>query len=90
MSTWIKSITVFVFLKRDAVYAADVPVETPDQGMYRYLTSEQLFKLLDCLLESHRFAKAFNSNHEQRTLLWKAGKGDTSPHAAVPPDNYQS
>lgn len=43
--------------------------------MYRYLTSEQLFKLLDCLLESHHFAKAFNSNNDQRTLLWKAGKG---------------
>lgn len=42
--------------------------------MYRYLTSEQLFKLLDCLLESHCFAKAFNSNNEQRTLLWKAGR----------------
>lgn len=42
--------------------------------MYRYLTSEQLFKLLDCLLESHHFAKAFNSNNEQRTLLWKAGR----------------
>lgn len=41
--------------------------------MYRYLTSEQLFKLLDCLLESHCFAKAFNSNNEQRTLLWRAG-----------------
>lgn len=48
-------------------------VETQDQGMYRYLTSEQLFKLLDCLLESHRFAKDFNSNNEQRTALWKAG-----------------
>lgn len=64
---------VLVFLKRDAVCAAHAPVETQDQGMYRYLTSEQLFKLLDCLLESHRFAKAFNSNNEQRTLLWKAG-----------------
>lgn len=63
-----------VFLKRDAVVIADVPVEIQDQGMYRYLTSEQLFKLLDCLLESHRFAKAFNSNNEQRTLLWKAGR----------------
>ena len=63
-----------MFLKRDAVVVADVPVETQDQGMYRYLTSEQLFKLLDCLLESHRFAKAFNSNNEQRTLLWKAGR----------------
>lgn len=55
--------------------AAEAPAsETQDQGMYRYLTSEQLFKLLDCLLESHHFAKAFNSNNEQRTLLWKAGR----------------
>lgn len=63
----------FFFSKRDASHVADLPAETQDQGMYRYLTSQQLFKLLDCLLESHRFAKAFNSNNEQRTLLWKAG-----------------
>ncbi|CAH1254723.1 ARFGEF1 [Branchiostoma lanceolatum] len=43
-----------------------------DQGMYERLTSQQLFLLLDCLLESHKFAKAFNSNNEQRTALWKA------------------
>uniref|UniRef100_A0A8C4DMD4 ADP-ribosylation factor guanine nucleotide-exchange factor 1 (brefeldin A-inhibited) n=1 Tax=Dicentrarchus labrax TaxID=13489 RepID=A0A8C4DMD4_DICLA len=68
-------------VQMDAVYATDVPVETQDQGMYRYLTSEQLFKLLDCLLESHCFAKAFNSNNEQRTLLWKAGfKGKSKPN----------
>lgn len=63
-----------LLFKRDAAHAADLPAETQDQGMYRYLTSQQLFKLLDCLLESHRFAKAFNSNNEQRTLLWKAGR----------------
>lgn len=65
----------FLSLQRDAL-DADVHVDTIaiDQGMYRYLTSEQLFKLLDCLLESHRFAKAFNSNNEQRTALWKAGR----------------
>lgn len=63
-----------MLFKRDAAHAADLPAETQDQGMYRYLTSQQLFKLLDCLLESHRFAKAFNSNNEQRTLLWKAGR----------------
>lgn len=45
-----------------------------DQGMYRHLTSAHLFKLLDCLLESHTFAKDFNSNNEQRTALWRAGK----------------
>ncbi|XP_014869608.1 PREDICTED: brefeldin A-inhibited guanine nucleotide-exchange protein 1 isoform X1 [Poecilia mexicana] len=71
----------FAAAQRDAGCAADVQVETQDQGMFRYLTSEQLFKLLDCLLESHRFAKAFNSNNEQRTLLWKAGfKGKSKPN----------
>lgn len=38
------------------------------------MTSAHLFKLLDCLLESHTFAKDFNSNNEQRTALWRAGK----------------
>uniref|UniRef100_A0AAX7UF02 SEC7 domain-containing protein n=1 Tax=Astatotilapia calliptera TaxID=8154 RepID=A0AAX7UF02_ASTCA len=71
----------FAAAQRDAVCSADVSVETQDQGMYRYLTSEQLFKLLDCLLDSHHFAKAFNSNNEQRTLLWKAGfKGKSKPN----------
>ncbi|XP_043545174.1 brefeldin A-inhibited guanine nucleotide-exchange protein 1 isoform X1 [Chiloscyllium plagiosum] len=66
--------------QRDAVNT-DVHVEKQDQGMYRYLTSKQLFKLLDCLLESHRFAKSFNSNNEQRTALWKAGfKGKSKPN----------
>ncbi|XP_076147024.1 brefeldin A-inhibited guanine nucleotide-exchange protein 1 isoform X6 [Alosa pseudoharengus] len=70
----------FAAAQRD-VLDADVPVERQDQGMYRYLTSAQLFKLLDCLLESHRFAKAFNSNNEQRTALWKAGfKGKSKPN----------
>lgn len=46
----------------------------PDQGMYVHMTSAHLFKLLDCLLESHTFAKDFNSNNEQRTALWRAGK----------------
>ncbi|XP_075439890.1 brefeldin A-inhibited guanine nucleotide-exchange protein 1 isoform X2 [Ascaphus truei] len=66
--------------QRDAVHF-DVHVDTQDQGMYRFLTSQQLFKFLDCLLESHRFAKAFNSNNEQRTGLWKAGfKGKSKPN----------
>uniref|UniRef100_A0A7N8Y5P8 ADP-ribosylation factor guanine nucleotide-exchange factor 2 (brefeldin A-inhibited) n=1 Tax=Mastacembelus armatus TaxID=205130 RepID=A0A7N8Y5P8_9TELE len=52
-----------------------------DQGMYRYMTSAHLFKLLDCLLESHTFAKDFNSNNEQRTALWRAGfKGKSKPN----------
>ncbi|XP_069025363.1 brefeldin A-inhibited guanine nucleotide-exchange protein 2 isoform X3 [Embiotoca jacksoni] len=53
----------------------------PDQGMYGHMTSAHLFKLLDCLLESHTFAKDFNSNNEQRTALWRAGfKGKSKPN----------
>lgn len=44
-----------------------------EQGMYHNLTAQHLFTLVDCLLQSHSFAKTFNSNHEQRNLLWKAG-----------------
>ncbi|XP_028825450.1 brefeldin A-inhibited guanine nucleotide-exchange protein 1 isoform X2 [Denticeps clupeoides] len=70
----------FAAAQRDAVNT-DVHTEMQDQGMYRYLTSEQLFKLLDCLLQSHHFAKAFNSSNEQRTALWKAGfKGKSKPN----------
>uniref|UniRef100_UPI00358E014C brefeldin A-inhibited guanine nucleotide-exchange protein 1-like n=1 Tax=Myxine glutinosa TaxID=7769 RepID=UPI00358E014C len=59
----------------------DVHIDTERRGMYEHLTSPQLFKLLDCLQESHRFAKAFNSNNEQRTMLWRAGfKGKSKPN----------
>ncbi|XP_064626500.1 brefeldin A-inhibited guanine nucleotide-exchange protein 1-like [Lineus longissimus] len=52
-----------------------------DQGMYQYLSTPQMFQLLDCLLESHKFAKAFNANHEQRNILWKAGfRGKAKPN----------
>ncbi|KAG5838550.1 hypothetical protein ANANG_G00224830 [Anguilla anguilla] len=52
-----------------------------EQGMYRHLSSAHLFKLLDCLLESHAFARDFNSNNEQRTALWRAGfKGKSKPN----------
>ncbi|CAH1100996.1 unnamed protein product [Psylliodes chrysocephalus] len=52
-----------------------------EQGMYRLLSSPHLLQLTECLLKSHRFAKAFNLNHEQRNLLWKAGyKGQTKPN----------
>jgi len=44
-----------------------------DHGMYQYLSSDQLLQLLNCLLESHGFAKQFNCNQEQRNILWKAG-----------------
>uniref|UniRef100_A0A667ZA12 ARF guanine nucleotide exchange factor 2 n=1 Tax=Myripristis murdjan TaxID=586833 RepID=A0A667ZA12_9TELE len=71
--------------KEDAENMAAAQAEAgelgPDQGMYRHLTSQHLFKLLDCLLESHTFAKDFNSNNEQRTALWRAGfKGKSKPN----------
>jgi hypothetical protein len=42
--------------------------------MYPYMNFDQLMLLVDCLIESHMFARTFNSNNEQRNLLWKAGK----------------
>ncbi|KAJ8930997.1 hypothetical protein NQ314_016167, partial [Rhamnusium bicolor] len=52
-----------------------------EQGMYRLLSSPHLLQLTECLLQSHRFSKAFNLNHEQRNLLWKAGyKGSVKPN----------
>lgn len=64
------------FSQRDALEETEAEAgdAAPDQGMYRHMTSAHLFKLLDCLLESHTFAKDFNSNNEQRTALWRAGK----------------
>lgn len=56
-------------------------VQQEDQGMYQFLTSPQLLMFTDCLLQSHRFAKQFNSNQEQRNILWKAGfKGKAKPN----------
>lgn len=42
--------------------------------MYQYISFDQLILLVDCLIESHMFARTFNTNNEQRNLLWKAGK----------------
>ncbi|XP_034190685.1 ADP ribosylation factor guanine nucleotide exchange factor Sec71 isoform X2 [Osmia lignaria lignaria] len=52
-----------------------------EQGMYCALTTMHLLQLVECLLKSHRFAKSFNSNHEQRNVLWKAGfRGNVKPN----------
>lgn len=61
--------------QRNTLAELDAEAEAaPDQGMYVHMTSAHLFKLLDCLLEAHTFAKNFNSNNEQRTALWRAGR----------------
>ncbi|XP_053572906.1 brefeldin A-inhibited guanine nucleotide-exchange protein 2 [Bombina bombina] len=66
--------------QRDA-FDTEVHIESEYQGMYKYMSTKHLFKLLDCLQESHSFAKAFNSNNEQRTALWRAGfKGKSKPN----------
>ncbi|XP_012271827.1 brefeldin A-inhibited guanine nucleotide-exchange protein 2 isoform X2 [Orussus abietinus] len=56
-------------------------LQKEDQGMYHALTSAHLLILVECLLRSHRFAKTFNANHEQRNVLWKAGfRGNVKPN----------
>uniref|UniRef100_A0A3B3QR57 ARF guanine nucleotide exchange factor 2 n=1 Tax=Paramormyrops kingsleyae TaxID=1676925 RepID=A0A3B3QR57_9TELE len=67
--------------QRDVLDEEAEPSSTEDKGMYRQLSPQHLFKLLDCLLESHTFAQSFNSNNEQRTALWRAGfKGKSKPN----------
>jgi brefeldin A-inhibited guanine nucleotide-exchange protein len=41
-----------------------------EQGMYSYLNSTQLLMLAECLLQSHRFAKSYNVNSQQRNIIW--------------------
>ncbi|XP_037068688.1 brefeldin A-inhibited guanine nucleotide-exchange protein 2-like [Pollicipes pollicipes] len=60
---------------------SDDAQQREDQGMYPYLSAGQLFQLIDCLMQSHRFAKRFNADHDQRNLLWRAGfKGNAKPN----------
>ncbi|XP_074598871.1 ADP ribosylation factor guanine nucleotide exchange factor Sec71 isoform X2 [Brevipalpus obovatus] len=51
-------------------------------GMYSHMSTNNLLKLVqNCLLVSHRFARQFNSNQEQRNILWKAGfHGNAKPN----------
>ena len=44
-----------------------------DRGMYSSLSLHHLYTLLDCLIQAHRFARNFNADSEQRTILWKSG-----------------
>lgn len=61
--------------------AEQTECQREEQGMYRLLSSPHLIQLTECLMQSHRFAKAFNTDHEQRNLLWKAGfKGSVKPN----------
>lgn len=55
-------------------YITDIDDLHNEHGMYSLMNFDQLILLVDCLIESHAFARAFNSNNEQRNALWKAGK----------------
>lgn len=49
--------------------------------MFEKLNENHLFMMVRCLLVTHDFAKRFNGDNEQRTILWKAGfKGKTKPN----------
>jgi len=51
------------------------------EGMFSYISTSELFRIVDCLIESHNFAKGFNMDTDQRNLLWKHGfKGKTLPN----------
>lgn len=41
--------------------------------IFECMSADRLFVLLDCLLESHKFAQKFNADKATRTALWKAG-----------------
>ncbi|THD26854.1 Brefeldin A-inhibited guanine nucleotide-exchange protein 1 [Fasciola hepatica] len=46
----------------------------PDpRGMFACMSPQHRLRLARCLLESHAFAKQFNSNDEQRNVLFEAG-----------------
>lgn len=43
------------------------------KAIFSYISHEHRLTLVQCLMESHKFAKTFNSNMEQRNILWEAG-----------------
>ncbi|CAH8676641.1 unnamed protein product [Schistosoma rodhaini] len=49
------------------------PLPFDPRGMYPHLSPQQRLTLAKCLLDSHAFAKKFNSDDEQRNILFQAG-----------------
>jgi brefeldin A-inhibited guanine nucleotide-exchange protein len=58
----------------NSVYFSSPEETDTEQGIMMYMSFDQIILLVDCLVESHLFARKFNSNNEQRNLLWKAGQ----------------
>lgn len=50
------------------------PLPPDSRGMFVCLSPQHKLRLARCLLESHAFAKRFNSNDEQRNVLFEAGE----------------
>ncbi|VDK80478.1 unnamed protein product [Dibothriocephalus latus] len=57
--------------ENDELVNGELPMNK--RATYPYVSVENRLLLINCLLESHQFAKAFNSNVEQRNILWEAG-----------------
>ena len=67
-----KNVIHFIFLVGD---------NAVDQGMYQFMTTKSLLLMVDCLGQSHHFAREFNTNATQRNVLWKAGfRGPVRPN----------
>ncbi|KAL3311691.1 Brefeldin A-inhibited guanine nucleotide-exchange protein 2 [Cichlidogyrus casuarinus] len=56
-----------------AKMAPDGSLKPAKDAMYGRLKGNQLLTIVRYLLESNNFASAFNSNNEQRNILWEAG-----------------
>ena len=55
--------------------------DSVDQGMFQFMSAKHLLIMVDCLAQSHHFAREFNSNEQQRNILWKAGfRGPVMPN----------
>ncbi|VDD77898.1 unnamed protein product [Mesocestoides corti] len=61
----------FVGADMEELVGGELPLHK--KATFSYVSYENRLKLIQCLIESHKFAKAFNSNIEQRNILWEAG-----------------
>ena len=74
-SRWLlHSVPCFCCSNREVAKAAalDKPVDSAGQ-LFRFISSDHLMYLVECLFASNKFARAFNDDVDLRTMLWKAG-----------------
>ena len=54
---------------------SDLETEVRNKNeLFDQFSREQLLMMVRCVHEAHDLAKRFNSDNEQRTVLWKAGE----------------